>query len=326
MSASGGGNDGFTAENNVGLAFGLNILAGACTGIGAVAVVLKKDISPPVTGGILSLSAGVMVFVSFVDIYMSKSYGAFKKYFKEGQSMDDDLSDARAFQVSMASFFGGIVVTMALNYLVHLIQGLMDKRDAERGRPRDGEEPKAEVLDLEKDDGPPAEGGEGGSEEKESKQVGRVRLVKSGLIAAVAIALHNFPEGLATFMAALVDTKLGAAMAIAIAIHNIPEGMAVAMPIYKATNSRWKAILLGTLSGLTEPLGGVVGYLAVVNTGMSPLTYAIIFGIVGGMMVYISIEELLPLALKYDEENKYATKLFYVGMLIMGLSLVLFTI
>ena len=72
MSASGGGNDGFTAENNVGLAFGLNILAGACTGIGAVAVVLKKDISPPVTGGILSLSAGVMVFVSFVDIYMSK--------------------------------------------------------------------------------------------------------------------------------------------------------------------------------------------------------------------------------------------------------------
>merc|ERR1719379_337794 len=99
-----------------------------------------------------------MVFVSFVDIYMSKSYGAFKKYFKEDQSMDDDLSDARGFQVSMASFFGGIVVTMGLNYLVHLIQGLVDKRDAARERPRDREEPKSDVLDLEKDDGTPAGG------------------------------------------------------------------------------------------------------------------------------------------------------------------------
>jgi len=86
-------------------------------------------------------------------------------------------------------------------------------------------------------------------------------------------------------MAALVDAKLGAAMAIAIAIHNIPEGMAVALPIFKATGSRWKAVLLGTLSGLTEPLGGLVGYLVVVNTGMSDLAYAILFGVVAGMMV-----------------------------------------
>ena len=297
-------------EHNVGLAFGLTMLAGACTGIGSVIVAIKYDIGPKATGGILALSAGVMVFVSFVEIYMVKSIEAFKAYFDE--SMDEEGAMARSYQVSMASFFGGLIITMFMNWGVHWIH----ERCA-----------KGEAVEAEK----AVEAAEHSAEEphqemSSKKSVDQVSLMKSGIITAVAIALHNFPEGLATFMAALVDKKLGAAMAVAIAIHNIPEGMAVALPIFKATRSRWKAILLGTLSGLTEPIGGIFGYLVVVNTGMSDLTYAILFGIVSGMMVFISVEELLPLALRYDPDNICATKMFYVGMAIIGLSLVLFTI
>lgn len=319
-------------EHNVGLAFGLNVMAGACTGIGSVVVVLKEDVSPQITGGILGLSAGVMVFVSFVDIYTAKSTEAFEAFFGESQEMVAEDAEARGFQVAMASFFGGILVTMVLDYLVHWAHG---KWSVEAHVPRHPIEASATVTATSDDaeaqiqaPGPPPAKEETTSPSKGAGESvpGRVRLVKSGVITAIAIALHNFPEGLATFMAALVDSKLGAAMAVAIAIHNVPEGMAVALPIFKATGSRWKAIVLGTLSGLTEPLGGLVGYLVVINTGMSNLTYAILFGTVAGMMVYISIEELLPLALKYDTENKIATKMFHLGMAIIGLSLVLFTI
>lgn len=116
---------------------------------------------------------------------------------------------------------------------------------------------------------------------------------------------------------------MGASVAIAIGIHNIPEGICVAMPIYYATGSRIRAFGWATLSGLTELVGAFLGWL-VLRRVFTPVAYAILFGIVAGMMVYISLKELLPTAHRYDPEDKVTTKSLIAGMVIMSLSLVLF--
>lgn len=150
-------------------------------------------------------------------------------------------------------------------------------------------------------------------------------LMRTGLVTALAIGLHNFPEGLATFVAALADPTVGAALAVAIAIHNIPEGCAVAIPVYYATGSRWKAFVWSLLSGLFEPIGALLGYL-VLSTAFSPVAYGVLFGIVGGMMVWICVSELLPTALKYDQDERIAIPALGAGMLVMAVSLVLFAV
>lgn len=149
------------------------------------------------------------------------------------------------------------------------------------------------------------------------------RLIKMGLNTALAIGLHNFPEGLATFVAALDDPSVGGVLACAIAIHNIPEGLCVALPIYYATGSRMKAFLWALLSGASEIVAALLGW-AVLATAVDDSTYAALFGIVSGMMVIISVRELLPTAHHYDPEDTVVTYSFIAGMMLMAVSLILF--
>ena len=151
-------------------------------------------------------------------------------------------------------------------------------------------------------------------------------LKNMGAMTALAIALHNFPEGLATFVATLADMKLGLALAVAVAVHNIPEGACVAMPVYYATGSKWKGFWWSFVSGVSEPIGGLFGYLVLYGNAMSDVAYGALFGVVGGMMVYISLKELLPTALKYDPHDRYVTNCMFAGMAVMSLSLILFQI
>lgn len=147
-------------------------------------------------------------------------------------------------------------------------------------------------------------------------------LLRMGIFTALAISIHNFPEGLATFMSALQDPQIAIAVAIAIAIHNIPEGIAVAMPIYYATGNRKKAFLFSFLSGLTEPIGALIGYLIFLPI-MSDLVFGIVFASVAGIMVFISLDELLPASREYGKP--YLSMYGLIGgMLIMALSLLLF--
>jgi len=150
-------------------------------------------------------------------------------------------------------------------------------------------------------------------------------LVRMGLSTAVAIGVHNFPEGLATFVAALDDPSVGAVLAIAIGIHNIPEGLCVALPVYYATGNRWKAFFWALLSGVSEPIAALLGW-AVLANSVTDEAYAILFGLVAGMMVIISVKELLPTAHRYDPQDTVVTYSFIGGMLIIALSLVLFQI
>ena len=152
------------------------------------------------------------------------------------------------------------------------------------------------------------------------------RLMRMGLFTALALAVHNFPEGLATFMASMENVTLGVSIAVAVAIHNIPEGIAVAIPIYYATKNKWKALLYATLSGLTEPFGAAACY-AVASVFGVELTggsaaFPLILAAVAGIMIYISLDELLPTAEKYGKHH-VAIGGVVAGMAIMGFSLLL---
>ncbi len=147
------------------------------------------------------------------------------------------------------------------------------------------------------------------------------KLMKMGVFTALAIGIHNFPEGIATFVSALNDPNLGLAIAVAVAIHNIPEGIAVSVPIFYATGNRKKAFKLSFLSGLAEPVGAIVAYLLLMPF-LNDVMFGMIFAGVAGIMVFISLDELLPAARKYDEAHSsiYGVVL---GMIVMAISLVL---
>jgi ZIP family zinc transporter len=159
----------------------------------------------------------------------------------------------------------------------------------------------------------------GGEEEAGVKNQ---KLLRMGMFTALAIAIHNFPEGLATFAAALTDPALGISIAVAIAIHNIPEGISVSVPIYYATGSKKKAFYYSFLSGLAEPVGAVIGYAILLNF-FSDFIFGILFAGVAGIMVFISLDELLPSAQKYGEHHLSIYGLI-LGMAVMALSLLLF--
>lgn len=147
-------------------------------------------------------------------------------------------------------------------------------------------------------------------------------LMHTGLLTAVALAAHNFPEGFATFISGLQEPSIAVGVALAIAIHNIPEGLAVAVPVYQATGSRHKGFWAATLSGLAEPAGALVGY-ALLAPVLSPALLGVIFAAIAGIMVFISIDELLPAAEEYGEHH-LAMYGFIAGMAVMALSLQLF--
>jgi ZIP family zinc transporter len=147
-------------------------------------------------------------------------------------------------------------------------------------------------------------------------------LLRMGMFSALAIAIHNFPEGLATFTSALADPTLGISIAVAIAIHNIPEGIAVSVPLYYATGSKKKAFFYSFASGLSEPVGALVGY-GLFYKYFNDITFGLLFAGVAGIMVFISIDELLPTAEKYGEHHLAIYGLI-AGMLVMAFSLLLF--
>ncbi len=147
------------------------------------------------------------------------------------------------------------------------------------------------------------------------------KLLRIGLFTAIALGIHNFPEGIATFMAAMTDMRVGVSIAIAVAIHNIPEGIAVSVPVYYATGSRKKALKWSVLSGFAEPLGGLAGFL-LISTFSSELVLGYVFAMVAGIMVYIAFDELLPAAHKFGKHHVAIYGLLS-GIIVIGISLIM---
>lgn len=193
-------------------------------------------------------------------------------------------NDVTGYYLAVASFFAGVLLIGLIDYFVPSTEGDIGNLNQTNGQQKS--------------------------------------LQRMGLITALAIGIHNFPEGLATFTSALQDPHLGIAIAVAIAIHNIPEGIATAVPIYYATGNRKRAFLVSFFSGITEPIGAIIGYL-ILRPFFNDAVFGALFGLVAGIMVFISIEELLPMAREY-EKSKVTIIGFVSGMAVIALSLLLF--
>ena len=266
-------------------AFGLTLLAGLATGLGSALAFFTRQTNTRFLSLALGFSAGVMLYVSFVEILPQAQ-----------DVLGTVMGKNKAYSIAVLSFFGGILLTALIDKLVPAYQNPHQVHVVEEMDSRYENLPKNEEHNF-------------------------AKLKRTGLFAALAIAVHNFPEGIATFTAALTDPQLGIAIAVAIAIHNIPEGIAVSIPLYFATGNRKKAFGLSFLSGLAEPLGAVVGYFLLMPF-LTPTVFGVIFAGVAGIMVFISLDELLPAAQEYGEHH-LCTYGLIAGMGVMALSLVL---
>lgn len=251
-------------------AFAICLFAGLSTALGGLLVALQRHPSERFLASSLGFSAGVMLYISFVELL------------PEGIDGLEEAGYASADIWGPVAFFGGV-----------LLIALIDKFVPDDINPH--EEPHA-----------PA---------------GGARMRNVGVMAALAIAIHNFPEGFATFFVALQDPVLAAPIAIAIAIHNIPEGVAVAVPLREATGKKWTAAGWAALSGLAEPLGAVIGYLFL-RPFLGPAALGVTYAVIAGIMVFVSLDKLLPTAIETGRHHSAIYGLIG-GMAVMALSLAL---
>ncbi|MBN2300894.1 MAG: zinc transporter ZupT [Lentisphaerae bacterium] len=263
-------------DKNLMFAFGLTIFAGLSTGIGSLLALVAKRTNKKFLSASLGFSAGVMIYVSFMEI-MQKALNVL---------IESKGEIAGTWYMTIA-FFGGIAVIALID---RLIPSAGNPHEPHRIEEMHGEQSSSNLMRM-------------------------------GMFTALAIAIHNFPEGLATFSAALTNPTIGISIAIAIAIHNIPEGISVSVPIYAATGSRKRAFWLSFLSGVSEPVGALIGY-TILRPFFSPTIFGILFASVAGIMVFVSLDELLPTARKYDTGH-FSIYGVIVGMVVMALSLVL---
>lgn len=233
----------------------------------------------------LSVSLG---FSAGVMIYVSMV----EIFFKAKDSLTADLGAKEGAWLTVGAFFGGML-------LIALIDKVIPSYENPHYIP----------------------GGED-INENSSQDLSNDKLKRMGVLTALAVGIHNFPEGLATFISALQDPAISIPIAVAIAIHNIPEGIAISVPVYYTTGSRKKAFFYSFLSGLSEPVGALVGYL-ILMPFINGLLFGVIFAAVAGIMVFISLDVLLPTAQRYGEHHLSIYGLV-AGMALMAVSLLLF--
>lgn len=256
------------------IAFLLTLFAGLSTGIGSLIAFVAKRTNTNFLSLALGLSAGVMIYVSFMEM-LPKSL----------ESLSDILGEKTGMLYMILGLFGGIALIALIDFLIPESRNPHEMHRVEEMRSND-------------------------------------RLKQTGIITAITIAIHNFPEGIATFMSALNSLEVAIPITVAIAIHNIPEGIAVAVPIYHSTGSKKKAFWLSFASGLAEPVGALIAFLFLLPF-WTPMINGFILAAIAGIMIYISLDELLPSAEKYGKHHLSIIGLV-AGMAVMAMSLFLF--
>ncbi len=263
-------------SNQVIYALLLTLVAGLATGIGSLIALVAKHTNKTLLALSLGLSAGVMIYVSFVELFAQAQL-----------SLVQEFGEQQGVLYAVLALFGGVGIIALIDFMIPSGENPHQARGVE-------------MID---------------------KPVDPRSLHRMGVLTALSIAIHNFPEGIATFATAYEDPSLGLAIAAAVAIHNIPEGIAVSVPIYYSTGSRRKAFWWSLLSGLAEPLGAVLAYLLLMPLITESLMGVMLAG-VAGIMIYISVDELLPAAREYGREHISIIG-FVLGMAIMAASLIL---
>ena len=267
------------AEHSIWVAFGLTMIAGLATGIGSLIALIAKRTNTKFLCVSLGFSAGVMIYVSFMDLIPVAK-----------EELVLHFGNKQGMLCLLLAFFGGMGLITLIDFLIPKTNNPHELHDVE---------------DM----------SNSGSRQKS--------LQRMGVAVALALVIHNFPEGIATFTAAITGGfSIAIPITVAIAIHNIPEGIAVSVPIYHATGNKRKAFWYSFLSGLAEPLGALIAFLFLMPF-WSPFINGIVMAAVAGIMVYISLDELLPTAEKYGEHHLSISGLI-AGMIMMALSLFLF--
>lgn len=258
------------------LAFSLTLVAGLSTVIGSVIALLKRTPSPRFLATSLGFSAGVMIYVSFVELLPAAT-----------DHMQAALGERRGAAWVTLAFFAGMLLIAAIDQLV-----------PHEANPHEF---------THHDDA--------------SERAQAACLLRMGGLLALALGIHNLPEGMATFLTALENSTLAVPLVIAIGLHNIPEGIAVSVPIHLATGSRFKAFAYSAASGLAEPVGALLAYL-VLRPFLGDAVMAAMLAAVAGVMVFISLDKLLPTAEEFGEHHRAVYGLVG-GMAFMSLSLLL---
>ncbi len=261
------------------LPLALSLFAGLSTGLGGLFVLLFRTTNKKFLSVSLGFSAGIMVFISFMEILPDA-----KVHLVAG------MGEKAGGWATLLAFFMGILLIAAIDKLIPAYENPHEIHNIE-------EADKCEVT------------------------LSPHKLMKTSFLIAIAITIHNFPEGMVTFISGMSELKLGIAIAVAVAIHNIPEGITVAIPVYCATGSRKKAFFYSLLSGAAEPLGAIFTFIFL-SSYINETVLGLLFAGTAGIMIYISFDELLPTARKYGEHHLTIYGLLS-GMLVMGVSLLL---
>ena len=269
----------FGSIDQILIAFGLTLFAGLSTGIGSAIAFFAKRTNTKFLSIALGFSAGVMIYLSFVEIFP-----------KAKAILGGEMGVHAGYLITVVAFFSGMLLIAIIDKLVPAFENPHELKRVEQIRNQEAMKNK--------------------------------KLYRMGVMSALAITIHNFPEGLVTFLAAMQDIKLGLPIAIAIALHNIPEGIAISVPIHYATGSKRKAFKYSFLSGLAEPLGALVGFF-ILMPFLNEAVFGFLFAAVAGIMVFISIDNLLPAAREYGEPHLSLYGLT-AGMAVMAVSLVFF--
>ena len=266
----------------------LSTLAGLSTLMGGFTTFFIKKNSLKFLSFGLGLSAGTMLFISLVDLY------------PEAYAMIKEQLGIKYLWLTIILFAAGMLIAAFIDYVIpdHIQSNMFTKQIGANEQHIDSSDC---ILN-----------------ENAEIQLGKIK--RAGLLTALAVAVHNFPEGLATFFMTAQNITLGIGIVLAIAIHNIPEGMAISIPVYQATHSKRKSFLYCFLSGMAEPVGGVIGFF-VIKLLFPNLCIGILFALVAGIMTYISLDTLLPLSKDYDTGH-YSISGVVAGIIIMGLAII----
>lgn len=278
-------------------AFGLTLFAGLATGIGGLIAFFAKRTKTSFLAFSLGFSAGVMIYISLTEILTQSQVSLAVVY-----------GGIKAPWLAFISFIGGIALSAIIDKLIPSQENPHELKRVEQMNP----DRHSDVAECSK------------SNQKKNMNPGihkDAKLMRVGVITAVALGIHNFPEGIATFMSGMSDVAVGISIAFAVAIHNIPEGIAVSVPVFYATGSKKQALWWSVLSGFAEPVGAVLGYL-ILSMFSTAVVLGYVFGMVAGIMIYISFDELLPAAHKYGKHHVAIYGLIS-GMIAIGLSLIL---
>lgn len=271
-------------DTNVLMSFILTLFVGLTMGLGGLFSFLIKKGSKRFLSLALSFSAGIMIYISFMEIL------------PEGMLLiEDTVNGNKGHIIALTAFFGGMIAIALLEKLVHSMGG-------HHHHDIDDSHSHGENVD------------EG--------HIDKSHLEKLGFMTAISIAIHNMPEGLAIFTTGLKDITIAIPLAIAVILHNIPLSIAIAVPIYYATGSRVKSLLYSTLVGLFQPIGAILGYALFANF-FSDMLFGILFCIISGIMIFVSLDELIPTAQLY-EDHHFSVYGTILGMIVMAVSLMLF--